>query len=467
MTTQVMSAILDAPRLPPGPRANPFTILQSTYRFSFDPVNSYREWMKRYGPVFTLPMLDGPTVCIADPELLREVFANDDPERFDPNIPEPLDVLIGKRSLLRLAGAEHQRERKLLAPPFHGERMRGWAEIMAAATERAFAPAAGGQELSSRSGCRAEFRALDHTQALTLDIIVSVVFGVSQTQAREFREAIHAMMQAIHPSFLFTRATQRDLLGLLPYKRFRLASERVDELLYDHIARLRAELSERPGSRNDVLSMMIEARYDDGSAMVDTSIRDELRLLLAAGHESTAITLAWALYYIHRDERVLARLREEIERVDPTDLDAYTRLPYLQATIHETLRIRPVGEQCFRKLRRDWEVGGWKLPAGATLALLIWMVHHDPKLWPEPETFAPARFLERRPAPHEFLPFGGGTTRCIGAAFARYEAAIAIATLLRNYEFELLDREVRYGRESLTVVPLGGVRMRIARRREG
>jgi cytochrome P450 len=456
MSTHVMSAVFDAPRLPPGPRANPFSILQSTYRFSFDPVTSYREWMKRYGPVFMLPMLDGPTVCIADPELLREVFANDDPERFDPNIPEPLDVLIGKRSLLRLAGAEHQRERKLLAPPFHGERMRGWAAIMASATKRAFASAAGLQE----------FRALDHTQALTLDIIVSVVFGVPEHEAREFRAAIHAMMLAIHPSFLFTRATQRDLLGLLPYKRFRLASERVDELLYAHIARLRTALRERPGSRNDVLSMMIEARYEDGSPMSDASIRDELRLLLAAGHESTAITLAWALYYIHRDPRVLTRVREELERVDPNNLDAYTRLPYLQATIHEALRIRPVGEQCFRKLRRDWEVGGWKLPAGATLALLIWMVHHDPKLWPDPETFAPERFLERRPAPHEFLPFGGGTTRCIGAAFARYEAAIAIATLLRKYEFELLDREVGYRRESLTVMPLGGVRMRITRQHE-
>jgi cytochrome P450 family 110 len=448
-----VAAVVDAARLPPGPRST----LVSTYRFSFDPVNAYRDWVARYGRVFMLPMIDGKTVCIADPELLRRIFANEDPDRFDANIPEPLDVLIGSRSLLRLAGAEHQRERKLMAPPFHGERMRGWAPIMAAATRRAFAPVADGQV----------FRALDRTKALTLDIIVSVAFGVGRAQAGAFCQAIHAMMQAIHPSFLFTRATQRDLGGLLPYKRFRLASERVDALLYAHIASVRAELEQRPGSRNDVLSMMIEARYDDGSAMSDQTIRDELRLLVAAGHESTAITLAWALYYLHKPENLALRARvlDEIERVDSDDLDGLTRLPYLQAVVQETLRIRPVGAQCFRKLRSDWEVDGWRLPAGATLALLIWTVHHDGALWPEPERFRPERFLERRPAPHEFLPFGGGTTRCIGAAFARYEAALAVATLLRSHEFELLDHDVRCVRETMTLAPRGGVRMRITAQR--
>ncbi len=446
-----MSVAMEEYPLPPGPRANPWTILQSVSRFSFDPVTAYRDWVARYGPVFMLPMLDGQTVGVADPELLREVFANDDPERFAPNIPEALDVLIGNRSLLRLSGVEHQRERKLMAPPFHGERMRGWARSMAGATARAFAGADDGKV----------FRALDRTQALTLDVVVAMVFGVDDAHAEEFRQAVHAMMQAIHPSFLFTRAAQRDLLGLLPYKRFRIASERLDALLYSHIARLRAELGERPGSRDDVLSMMIETRYDDGTAMDDQTIRDELRLLLSAGHESTAITLAWALYYIHRDPALRERLLAEIERVEPDDLDGYTRLPYLQATIHETLRIRPVGAQCFRKLRRDWEVGGWRLPAGATLALLIWMVHHDPAIWPDPEQFSPERFLDRRPAPYHFLPFGGGNTRCIGATFARYEAAIAIATLLRSRELELLDRDVRCGRKTMTLAPIGGVRMRI------
>lgn len=446
-----MSTPITQPRLPPGPRVNPWSVLHSTYRFSFDPVNAYREWVQRYGPVFMLPMLDGKTVGIADPELLREVFANDELERFAPNIPDAMNVLIGDRSLLRLAGVEHQRQRKLMAPPFHGERMRGWAPTMAAATEQAFAGAEG----------LAEFKALDHTQQLTLGIIVAIVFGVSADRADEFGAAIHAMMQAIHPSFLFTRATQRDLGGLLPYKKFRLASERVDALLYAHITGLRAELRERPGSRNDILSMLIEARHDDGTGLDDEAIRDELRLLVGAGHESTAITLAWALYYIHRDPQIYARLLAEIEGVDPSQIDAYTRLPYLQATVQETLRIRPVGAQCFRKLRRDWEVGGWRLPAGATLALLIWTVHHDPAIWPDPERFSPDRFIERRPAPHEFLPFGGGTTRCIGAAFARYEAAIALGILLRKYKFELLDPEVRYGRETMTLAPIGGVRMRI------
>ena len=426
----------------------------STYKIITDSVGTYRGWAERWGPVLTFRSLTGPTVMISDPELVREVFANRDPECFDNNVPDPLDALIGRRSMLYLVGDEHQRERKLLAPPFRGERMRRWASSIVESARAAFAAGPG------------ELRALERMQHITLDVIVRIVFGVADEHAPAFFKAIREMMEACHPSIMFARQAQRDLMGLLPYKRFRLASEHVDELCYAHIDRVRAQLREQPGSRDDILAMMIESRYDDGSAMSNDAIRDELRTLLLAGHETTATTLAWALFFIHRDPKVLERVLEDVDEIDPETPDHYARLPYLEAVIDETLRMRPVAALCYRRLRKDFQLGEWRIPAGTTLAPAMVVVHNDPAVWPEPERFRPERFLDRRPAPHEFFPFGGGVRRCLGATFAHYEAAVVLATVLREFEFELLEREVAYGREKLTLGPVGGVKMRLLGRRD-
>lgn len=433
--------------LPPGPRS----ALLATHGFAFDPVGAARGWEARYGKVVSIPLLSGLTIQISDPEHVRDLFQAP-AKAFRPGIPEPLDVVTGKRSLLHLGGGDHQRERKLLAPAFRGCKIDRWAEVIFDLAERKLAAVSG------------EFRALDLAQDTTLEVILRVVFGLGDGALAPMHAAVVEMIDAAHPSILFTRLTQRDMLGLSPWRRFRLASEAVDRMLYEQIARVRAELetdAEAGPLRHDsTLALMLGGRYEDGSAMDDQTARDELRTLLLAGHETSANVLAWALFYLYRDRPLLTRLRAELDTVDPSTPTDYLRLPLLGAVVQETLRIRPSAESCFRRLAEPYRLGPWTIPAGATLAPSILLIHHDPELYPAPERFVPERFLDRQPPAHEFLPFGGGTRRCIGATFARFEASLVLAAVVRRAELEPLDSEVGYGRENMTLGPLGGVRMR-------
>jgi cytochrome P450 len=201
--------------------------------------------------------------------------------------------------------------------------------------------------------------------------------------------------------------------------------------------------------------------------MSDDHIRDEARTLLIAGHETTSITLAWALYAVHRHAAVKARLLEEIDALGPDPApEELAQLPYLVAVVHETLRRYPVVEAVFRVLRRPWSLGGYELPAGITIGAMIAVVHRRGDLYPEPDAFRPERFLEGKPKPYEYLPFGGGHRRCIGAAFSHYESCLALATVLREFDLELREPgEVSVARRNVTLGPKGGVRMRMVGRR--
>jgi len=213
-----------------------------------------------------------------------------------------------------------------------------------------------------------------------------------------------------------------------------------------------------------VLTSLVEARYDDGSKMDDDTIRDHLRTLLFAGHETTAIVLAWALYFVHREPEVRTELLAELRGLgDDPDPEALARLPYLGAVVDETLRIRPVTVDPQRILRKPMQLGRWHLPAGAAVCPATTLLHFREDLWPEPERFSPERFLARKPAANTFLPFGDGVHRCLGATFARFEACVILGTLLREFAFELHDQRVEWGRGRGTLEPVGGVRMRVCR----
>jgi cytochrome P450 len=195
--------------------------------------------------------------------------------------------------------------------------------------------------------------------------------------------------------------------------------------------------------------------------MDDAAIRDQLRTLLIAGHETTAVILAWAIYFILRDRDVLARLRNELDGLGPDAApEQLTRLPYLGAVVDETLRIRPVTADTMRVLARPWQFGKWLLPAGTSVAASALLVHSDPALWPAPERFLPDRFLHARPRPNVYLPFGGGTRRCLGATFARFEACVILGTVLRERKLELLEHDVEWVR-AVALQPRGGVRIRV------
>jgi cytochrome P450 family 110 len=438
------------PTRPPGPRST----LLTTYRVATKPLEAMTEMRERYGDPFHAPMANGGVVITAEPELIRELFANRDPELFAPFGAAAMTPFFGDSSLLLLGGEAHKRERKLLTPPFHGERMRAYAAVMVEATQRAFADVRDGQE----------FTALELGTRITLEAIIRAVFGVEEHALVEAHQrAVQATLDAAKPAFMFSKATQIAPFGLGPWARYQRVSTEFDRLLYEQIERTRGHTE----GREDILSLMLDARYEDGSPMSDAHIRDELRTLLFAGHETTAISLAWALYAIHRNDEVRARLLAELDALGPTaEPGEIARLPYLSAVIDETLRLHPVVEVVFRVLRKPWTFAGYELAAGVTIAPAVTLVHRRPDLYPEPERFEPERFLARKPKPHEYLPFGGGHRRCIGAAFSHFESRVAIGTMLREFEFELLEPgEVEVIRRSVTLGPKSGVRMRLVRRR--
>ncbi|WAS89675.1 cytochrome P450 [Nannocystis punicea] len=433
------------PSLPPGPRST----LLTSFAVMREPLGAMTRARDQFGDPFTLPLAHGKLVLTADPRLAREIFAIQDVELFDTFGSTTLVPLFGQHSLLLMAGEPHRRERKLLLPPFHGERMRAFSETMAEAARRAIAAVAPDQE----------FLALDLGLRISLDVIVRAVYGVEEGALVErHTQAIVAMLDAALPIFNAAEIFQRAPFGLGPWARFLRRSDDVDRLLYEQIDRVR----DRAGERDDILSMMLSARYEDGSRMTDRDIRDELRTLLIAGHETTATTFASALEELHRPENahVLARVHDELAQA-PDAPEELARLPYLGAVIDETLRLHPVVEMVLRRLRRPWRLGDYELPAGTAVGVALPLVHQRADLYPDPTRFHPQRMLDRKPGASEFVPFGGGIRRCLGAALSLHELRIALAVTLRAATLDLREPgPVPIVRRRVTLGPQTGVRMR-------
>jgi cytochrome P450 len=429
----------------PGPDALPI----ATVRFARDPYTYFADCRRRFGPVFQSWLAGHRMVLSGEPEDARKIFAADH-ETLAAFNPGHLVALLGANSLILLDGARHQRERKLLAPPLHGARMRSYARIIRdSALQRAAAWQVG-----------APLIVQDATQGLSLDVIVKAVFGVLEpARVAAFQGALVAAMDNLWPPAIMIRWLQRDLGPLTPWARFVRARDAADALVRAEIAARR-----QAPAGDDILSLMIGARYDDGSAMTDDQIRDELFTLLAAGHETTAIALAWAMYWLHRNPAALERLRADLARVGD-DLDAIAQLPFLEAVCHETLRLYPILPIAPRTLLRPMTLGGHAIPAGSHIAACTVLIHRHPDLYPEPDEFRPERWLARKFAPWEFTPFGGGIRRCIGAAFALYEMKQALAALLPGHRFRLADDlPVRPKRRNITLGPRGGVRLVLTER---
>ena len=430
-------------------------MILTTIKVARHPYEAMAAARERYGDPFYLPMANGKIVATARPELIKLLLTNREAELFGPFAFEATQALLGTHSVLMMGGAEHKRERKLLTPAFHGERMRAYGAQMIAATRAAFAMLEPGDE----------FVAIEHTTRVSLEAIVRAVFGFDDAAGvARFSAAIKATLDAAVPMILFSPKTQVAPFGLGPWARYQARSAEADALIYEQIERTRGNTE----GREDILSLLLDARYEDGSQMSDSDIRDELRTLLIAGHETTAVSLAWALYALHADPEVLERARAEVDALGPDPApDALARIPYLNALIDETLRLYPIVDVFFRRLLRPWSFAGYELPAGVCLCPAIVLVHRDPELYPDPERFDPERFMGRKPRPHEYLPFGGGNRRCIGAAFSHYESRLALATLLREFELELREPPggIEAARRSVTMGPKTGVRMRVRARR--
>ncbi|MFO7567203.1 MAG: cytochrome P450 [Enhygromyxa sp.] len=431
--------------LPPGPRSR----LLNTLQYLRDVPAALSRWRARYGDTFSLRDLSGTTVVTCDPELVKALFCSSDDSSFGAVLPESFDALLGRRSLLMLRAAAHQQERRLLLGPMCRAALPEWIRAIAAQTRAAFAGIEPGRQ----------FVALERMRELSVASMSQILFGPSDPAEPALRRATIEMMARVRPSFLVTRMMQFEAGGASSFGRFMAASRRFDALLNHRIARGRAD-----GERDGSILALLFAAYDDDEAGTQ-AIRDEVRTLLIGGHETITALLAWALYYLHRDPELLARARAEVDGIG--DDAGLTRAPLLDAVVDETLRIRPPPGQCFRTLVKPMELGPWRLPAGAIVSPAICLLHHREDLWDEPGRFDPGRFYEQpRPSPFVYIPFGGGSRRCVGASLGKVESAIVLGTILRELELELDEpREPAWARDGIALCPRPGVRMRIRRRR--
>ena len=428
--------------LPPGPSLPPAIQVLRWIRTPFDVMD---ECQARFGDAFTLrlPGLPG-VVVLSDPLAVKDVFGLGPDEGHAGKANFVLRPFVGEHSLLLLDGAEHLRQRKMILPAFHGERMHAYGRTMLDATNDSI----DGWPLGRT------FPAHRPMQAITLQVILRTVFGVEEgPRFTELAEALRKMLDATANPLLLFPFMQRDLGLLSPWGRFMKQARRATEILR---AEIRAGREKGTAGRVDVLAMMLDARDDKGQPLSEDEVHDELLTLLVAGHETTATALAWTLRWLLPDRRLLARLNEELAGAegDPTRV---AKLPLLDATVKEALRLQPVIPMVGRMLQQPMRIGALDLGKGTFVAPSIYLVHRRPSLYPDPTRFDPDRFLTFKPAAWEWLPFGGGLRRCVGAAFAVYEMKMVLAAMLPRVEMRLAVDRVRNVRRAITITPEGGL----------
>ncbi len=437
-------------RLPPGPRAP--SLYQGLAMWA-RPHASLERYRRRYGKRFTVLFpFTPPFVIHTEPDHVKEIYT------APPDVLTPghgarvLEPLVGRNSVILLDGDVHMEQRKLILPAFHGERMERLTELVTRVTD---------EEVEGWGGDGVGL----HTrlQALTLEIILRAVFGLdpgprldairgSLTALLAYGDSPLTLIQGPDDPEEMERTLRRfnragPLKGMLTYR------ERTDELIAELIAERRAD---GDTDRDDVLSMLLSARHEDGSEMSAQELRDELMTLLVAGHETTASTLAWAFERLAREPEVLGRVSEEC-RDDASDG------AYLLATIQETLRRRPVlPNTAPRFVAKPVTVGGWDYEPGVSLVANAYLLHHDAEIYPEPYAFRPERFLDSKPGTYTWIPFGGGRRRCIGMSFAMLEMRVVLRSVLRSYELSAEGAHEPARRRNITVRPGRGARVGLA-----
>jgi cytochrome P450 len=436
-----------APELPPRPQLSRWAMRAG---FVLNPTKFLDDCRRTTGDYFTLRPAPGRTmVFTADPDAVRQVFTGDPALLHAGEANIILAPLLGMRSVLLLDGPEHMRQRKLMLPPFHGERMRTYERTMEEAAQWHVAGWPRGRP----------FAALASLQAITLDVIMRTVFGIEDHyRAERLTRALRAILDMTGSRLVVLRLllSSRGDIGRPPERgawgEIMEARRRADALIYEQIAARRADAA-RSSRRTDVLSLLLAARDEDGNGLTDQELRDELMTLLVAGHETTATAMGWALERIVRHEDVLERLTD-----DYSD-------DYLDAVVKETLRLRPVVPAVARTLQQPMEFGGWLLPAGVNIAPSIYLLHRREDLYPEPTAFRPERFLGRTPGTYEWIPFGGGTRRCLGASFALMEMRVVLRTILRAVKLQATSgsADESVARRAVTFAPGRGARIAVSR----
>ena len=421
--------------LPPEPSSSP---LVQTLRWAFRPLPFMQECREQIGDAFSVKFLgfERPMVLISDPEAIKALYT-ERANGLPPGRNIVLEPIMGPRSVLLLEGEDHLARRKLILPAFHGERMRSYQPVVEEIV---------GAEIDSWP-LDQEFPIHSRMQAVTLEVILRVVFGVADGPRLERLRGLlgRVLVETASPlSQLIGLATRR--FGGGPWAKFESQLRTVDELLYAEIGERRSD----PGlaDRDDILSALMAARFEDGEAMSDSELRDQLMTLLLAGHETTATGLAWTFDLLLRHQEPLRRLRESLEQGEED---------YLRATIAESLRLRPVIPLAGRRLAVELSVDGLTLPAGTDVSPAIWLTHTRADIYPEPFAFRPERFLEEGPDTYAWIPYGGGIRRCLGASFAEFEMRIMLREVLTRCELHKASpAPERVGRRNITLSPRDG-----------
>jgi cytochrome P450 family 135 len=421
--------------LPAGPRRP--GALQSL-EYGLDPYGYFRRAQRRFGDVFTVHVVGEEWVTLAHPDAVREVFGHGPDELDSGQANFALRPILGTRNVLLLDGAEHLRRRKLVLPPFHGERMKAYAEIISGVARR---------DLASWP-LATPFSVLRHMQAVTFEVIMRAVFGVQEASRLDRLRLI--LREFLSWTTDWRRALVFGFLGperVMALRGFRHQLAEVDSEVLSEIARRRraADLTER----EDVLSLLLQARDEEGRPLSDGELRDELVTLLVAGHETTAAALAWALGELADAPAIQERLAAGEEGLS-------------EAVVTETLRLHPpVPLGALRRLRHPLRIAGHDLPTGTTVAACALLVHRRADLYERPDDFRPDRFLGTKPPPGGWLPFGGGVRRCVGAAFAQFEARLVLEEVARRFRVAHPPgrRPIGIGRRGIVLVPRRGGRL--------
>ena len=415
--------------LPPGPSEPPVV---QTLRWLLRPISFLESCRRRFGDSFSVSFLgfQTPMVMLSDPEAIRALYTVPG-HTLPPGRTVALQPIMGSRSLLLLEGREHLARRKLMLPPFHGARMRAYEATVREVVAREVDSWPAGEP----------FALHPRMQAVTLEVILRAVFGVSDAAHRErLGERLGQLLAGTSSAGLqFSVLLSRRFGGPDPLAKLEALRQEIDAMLGAEIAARRAD----PGE--DILSLLVEARFEDGEPMDDAEIRDQLMTLLLAGHETTATGLAWTFDLLLRHPHVL-------ERLGAGDDDAY-----LRAVVAESLRLRPVVPLAGRRLSEELRVNGYVLPPETDVTPAIWLAHTRPDRYPEPYAFRPERFLEDAPATYAWIPFGGGVRRCLGAAFAEMEMRVALAEIVRRRTLRPASGTAeRVARRNVTFSPRGG-----------
>ena len=427
-----------SPTWPPGPGSPP---LAQALAYGRDPLGFLASRQRRYGDIFTVRFpYYGRVVYVAEPSIVKAVFTGD-PAVFHAGEANAtvLEPALGPNSVLTLDDAPHLRQRKLLLPPFHGERVRRYGELIVEVTREEMRSWPVGKPFAIRP----------HTQRITLAVIMRAVFGVhDEARLNRFEGLIEEFAHRVDPitRFPFLR---RSYGRFSPWDKFVRSREALDAFIYEEIRMRRAE----PGheERDDVLSLLLEARDEDGQPMNDEELRDEMITVLGAGHETTATGLAWAIERLVRNPDVLAKLRASL---------AAGEEDYLAATVKEVLRTRPVIVDVARKLTARASIAGYELPAGTFVLPAIAALHQREDVFPEPSELRPERFLDGKADNYAWIPFGGGIRRCIGAAFAEYEMRTILREFVERADLAPVNpKPERVRVRNITLAPAKGARV--------